>query len=417
LKIIKGGITAPQGFLAAGIPSGIKKSGKKDLALIYSEVTASAAGLFTSNKVKAAPIIVSQDHISSGKARAIIANAGCANACTGHKGIEDAKQMAFAAASMLNVPPEQILVASTGTISKPLPMDNILGGMRSLGKKLSKAGSADAADAILTTDLKRKEIAVQIMINKKPVRIGGIAKGSGMIHPDLVPPRSKYALKYGFGITPGHATMFCFITTDAEVKSPALGRMLKKAADASFNMITVDKDTSTNDCVFALANGMSKCGRMKRKDEAVFYSALEEVCKQLAKEIARDGEGATKLIEVRVEGAKSVADAAEISKSVAGSNLVKTAMFGQDPNFGRIMAAIGYSKAEIDPNRVNLFIGEHEVVRDGRVVNFNDVALKNYMKKDQIVIMAEIGLGKGAATAWGCDLTYDYVKINAKYTT
>lgn len=399
--IKKGGITSPQGFLASGMHVGIKKSGKKDLALISSKELANSAAVFTTNKVKAAPILVSQKHIHSGKAKAIIANSGNANACTGEQGLEDAKQMTCSAASALRVPYDNILVASTGPIGKALPLKSITTNMRSLVKKLSKTGGSNAAEAILTTDLVKKEIAVQLTLNRKEVKIGGIAKGSGMIHPNM----------------DLHATMFCFITTDAEVPSAALNKLLKRAVDVSFNMVTVDKDTSTNDCVFALANGMSGCGKLNKKEEEKFFRALEYVCQYLAKEIARDGEGATKLLEVRVAEAKNDDDAREVARSVAGSDLVKSAVFGEDPNFGRIMAAVGYSKAEVDPNAIDLFIGENQVVRQGAAIPFNSKAVNTYMKKDEISITVEIGLGKGMATAWGCDLTYDYVKINAKYST
>lgn len=402
MKTIKGGITAPEGFLASGIHSGIKKSAKKDLMLIYSKVPANAAGVFTSNKVKAAPIILSQKNIVSGKAQVIIANSGCANACTGEKGITDARQMVYAISSVLHVPFENILVASTGPIGKLLPMRNIMAGVRILSNSMSKGGGEDAAAAILTTDTRKKEIAVQMTINKKTVKIGGIAKGSGMIHPNMDLP---------------HATMFGFITTDADIPGNMLKSMLKKAVDRSFNSITVDRDTSTNDCVFLLANGMSKCGKLNKKGEEEFYGALIYVCQYLAKEIARDGEGATKLIEVRVEGAKSDEEATEVGRSVAGSDLVKSAMFGCDPNFGRIMAAVGNSKAEVVPDLVDLFIGEYRIMHKCEVVAFNVNALRKYLKKKDIVITVKLGLGKGSATAWGCDLTYDYVKINAEYST
>ncbi|MFC1768058.1 bifunctional glutamate N-acetyltransferase/amino-acid acetyltransferase ArgJ, partial [Candidatus Margulisiibacteriota bacterium] len=344
---------------------------------------------------------VSQNNIQYGKAKAIIANSGNANACTGEQGIEDAKQMTCSAASALRVPYDNILVASTGPIGKALPLKLITRNMRNLVKKLSKTGGSNAAEAILTTDLVKKEIAVQLTLNRKEVKIGGIAKGSGMIHPNM----------------DLHATMFCFITTDAEVSSATLNKLLKRATDVSFNMVTVDKDTSTNDCVFALANGMSGCGKLSKKEEDKFYRALEYVCQYLAKEIARDGEGATKLLEIRVAEAKNDNDAREVARSVAGSDLVKSAIFGQDPNFGRIMAAVGYSKAEVDPNAVNLFIGENQVVQQGAAIPFNSKAVNIYMKKKEICITVELGLGKGMATAWGCDLTYDYVKINAKYST
>ena len=328
MKQIKGGITAPKGFKASGMHCGIKKSGKKDLALIYSDVMANAAATFTSNKVKAAPILVSMEHIKSGKAQAIIANSGCANACTGNDGMEDAQIMAKAAASALNINSENILVASTGSIGSRLPLKNILNGIRMLSKRMSQSGGVEAADAILTTDTRRKEIAVQFKGGGRTITIGGIAKGAGMIAPNM-------------------ATLFSFITTDADVHSSNLKNYLKESVDKSFNMTVVDRDTSTNDCVFILANGKARNKALRGNDEKEFKQALDFVCTYLAKEIARDGEGATKLIEVKVAGAKSANDAKLIARSVAGSDLVKSAIFGEDPNFGRIMAALGYSGADV----------------------------------------------------------------------
>ncbi len=377
---------------------GIKKSGKKDIALIYSEVPASAAATFTSNKVKAAPILVSMDHIKSGKARAIIANSGCANACTGEEGLEDARMMVKMAASALNVHSREVLVASTGTIGTRLPMKCILSAGRTLSKKLSTSGGVDAADAILTTDTRRKEIAVRLTAGGKVITIGGIAKGSGMIAPNM-------------------ATLFSFITTDANIPSFKLKAYLKEAVDRSFNMTVVDRDTSTNDCVFILANGMAKNRLLLWKDEKDFKQALFFVCEYLAKEVARDGEGATKLIEVRVAGARSEKDAKLIARSVAGSDLVKSAIFGEDPNFGRIMAAVGYSGANIKQDLVNVFIGNIQVVNGGRAVLFNQKNAAKHLKGKDILINIMLGQGTSIATAWGCDLTYDYVKINAKYHT
>jgi len=377
---------------------GVKKSGKKDIALIYSEVVANAAATFTSNKVKAAPILVSMENIKKGKAQAIIANSGCANACTGAEGLEDANMMAKATASTLNINSQQVLVASTGSIGPRLPMKNILNGIRMLSKKMSKSGGDEAADAILTTDTRRKEIAVSVKAGGKTITIGGIAKGSGMIAPNM-------------------ATLFAFITTDAVVPSYILKMYLKEAVARSFNMAVVDRDTSTNDCVFMLANGMAKNKILMWKDEKDFKQALFFVCEYLAKEIARDGEGATKLIEVKVSGAKSMGDAKLIAKSVAGSDLVKSAIFGEDPNFGRIMAAIGYSGGEMKQDLVNVYIGSTQVVNGGKAVYFDQKEAKNNLKGKEVLINIMLGQGMSAATAWGCDLTYDYVKINAEYHT
>lgn len=398
MKTIAGGICAPKGFKAAGIESGIKRSGKKDLALVYSDVVADAAATFTLNKVKAAPILVSMDHIRGGKARAIIANAGCANACTGEGGLADAKMMTHLVATLFNIDEKHVLVASTGTIGTRIPMKNITGYMRALSKKLTYDGSNDASEAILTTDLRKKEIAVEVKVGGKSVRIGGIAKGSGMIAPNM-------------------ATMFAFITTDAHVPSIQLKFILKEIVEKTFNMTVVDKDTSTNDCVFVLANGLAKNRFLIGKDEATFKEALLYVCTYLAKEIARDGEGATKLLEVVVKGAKSNKDAKLIAKAIAGSDLVKTAMFGEDPNFGRIMAALGYSGANVDPNKADVHIGGLLVVKQGKAIKFNAVTARRHMKSKEIVIEIVVDQGSGEAKAWGCDLTYDYVKINAEYHT
>lgn len=398
MKVIKGSVTAPKGFTASGISSGIKRSGKKDLALIYSSAPANAAGVFTQNKVKAAPIIISMDHIRSGKAQAIIANAGCANACTGDQGLADARLMADATASSLNINARHVLVASTGSIGSYLPMKNLLPGIRSASKRLSEHGGAEAAEAIMTTDTRKKEIAVKLKAGGKSVTIGAIAKGSGMIAPNM-------------------ATMFAFITTDANVPAYDLKSYLLKAVDRSFNMTVVDRETSTNDCVFILANGQAGNRMLSGKDEKDFISALEYVCTYLAREIARDGEGATKLMEIRVAGARSEKDARAAARSVAGSDLVKSAIFGEDPNFGRIMAALGYSGARLDPCLVNIFIGSIEVVRGGKTLSFDNAKARKHLKGKEVLITVMLGLGKSNATAWGCDLTYDYVKINAEYHT
>jgi glutamate N-acetyltransferase / amino-acid N-acetyltransferase len=398
LNKIKGGVTAPKGFKASGMHCGVKKSGKKDLALIYSEIPANAAATFTCNKVKAAPILVSMDHVKSGKAQAIIANSGCANACTGSEGLEDAQIMAKAVASALNINRENVLVASTGSIGSRLPLKSILNGIRMLSKKLSPSGGVDAADAILTTDTKRKEIAVKLKAGGVIITIGGIAKGSGMIAPNM-------------------ATLFSFITTDAAIPSAKLKTYLMESVDKSFNMTVVDRDTSTNDCVFMLANGMSKNKVLRGNDENAFRQALDLVCIYLAKEIARDGEGATKLIEVKVAGAASVSDAKLAARAVAGSDLVKTAIFGEDPNFGRIMAAVGYSGADIEQGKVNVYIGSLLVVNGGKAVFFDQNDAKKHLKGKEIMININLGKGTGVATVWGCDLTYDYVKINAEYHT
>ncbi len=398
MKEIPGGITAPKGFRACGTHCGIKKSWKKDIALIYSDTLANAAAVFTTNKVKAAPVLVSMENIKDGKAQAIIANSGCANACTGAEGLEDAHIMAKSTAAVLNVRPDNVLVASTGSIGSKLPMKNILGCVRHLSKNLTVDGGVDAAEAILTTDTRKKEIAVQLKAGGKTVTIGGIAKGSGMIAPNM-------------------ATMFAFITTDADIPSIKLKAYLNEAVERSFNMVVVDKDTSTNDCVFLLANGAARNRAFSAKDEKEFKAALDHVCIYLAKEIARDGEGATKLIEVKVAGAKTPKDAKLVAKAVVGSDLLKAAIFGHDPNFGRIMAAVGYSGANIKQDLISVFIGGTQVIDGGKAIYFDKHAAQKHMKEKEINISIMMGQGTHMATAWGCDLTYDYVKINAKYHT
>ncbi|MDD5593168.1 MAG: bifunctional glutamate N-acetyltransferase/amino-acid acetyltransferase ArgJ [Candidatus Margulisbacteria bacterium] len=366
-------ITSPEGFTAAALAAGIKKSGKLDLALIVSEIPAVAAGVFTSNQFKAAPIIVSQKNIKSGFCQAIIANAGNANCGTGKQGLEDAKRMVAETAKTLGVKPEHVLVASTGSIHHFLPMKNIIPAIRPLVAKLSRAGGEGAAQAILTTDTRKKEIVVKV----GGYTIAGIAKGSGMIHPNM-------------------ATMFCFITTDAAIARPLLQKFLKQAVDKSFNMTTVDQCQSTNDCVFALANGMSGKRIQGPGARGQFYKALEQVCVYLAKEIARDGEGATQLMEVRVTGARNEKEARIAARAIAGSDLLKCAVYGRDHNIGRALAAAGASSAKLDQNKMK--------------------ADMKFGKKETIVT-CDLGVGKASAIAWGCDMTEGYIKINAEYHT
>jgi len=359
---------------------GIKRSGRKDLALIYSEVPAAAAGVFTSNQYKAAPILVSQKQIKSKSCQAIIANAGNANCGTGKRGIADAYRMVSETAKALKIDSRQVLVTSTGSIGKPLPMNKIVPGIRALAKKISKAGGRAAAEAILTTDTRVKEIAVKA----GGFTIAGIAKGSGMIHPNLAPSTSS-----------GHATMHAFITTDARVDRRLLQKLLKQAVDKSFNMITVDQCQSTNDCVFALANGLSKYQVPSTKYQE-FQKALEYVCIYLAKEIARDGEGATQLIEVRVTGARNEKEAREAARTIAGSDLLKCAVYGRDYNLGRVLSAAGASSAKINPAKVKA-----------------DIKFGNKLS----LVSCDLGVGRAMAVAWGCDLTEGYIKINARYHT
>jgi len=366
-------ITAPEGFTAAALAAGIKQSGKLDLALIVSEVPATVAGTFTTNQFKAAPVLVSRKNLKSGLCSAIIANAGNANCGTGKQGMEDARRMVNETAKTLGIKPEHVLVASTGSIHHFLPMKNIVPAIRPLVSKLSKAGGEDAAKAILTTDLRKKEISIKV----DGYTVAGIAKGSGMIHPNM-------------------ATMFAFITTDAAVPRALLQKMLAKAVGYSFNMTTVDQCQSTNDCVFALANGMSGVKVQSPKSQVVFYKALEAVCIYLAKEIAADGEGASQLMEVRVTGARNEQEARVAARAIAGSDLLKCAVYGRDHNIGRVLAAAGSTTAKLDPAKMK--------------------ADMKFGKKETIVT-CDLGAGKASAVAWGCDLTEGYIKINAEYHT
>lgn len=401
LNAITGGVTAPKGFLAAGVKAGIKKSGKQDVALIYSEVPAAAAGVFTTNTMAAAPVVISRQVAANGMASAVAVNAGCANACTGKQGTIDAQQMAKAAAEALSVPTKQVFVASTGIIGQTLPMDKLTAGLKDAASKLSKEGEKDASMAILTTDTTEKKTAYTFTLGGKSVTIAGMAKGSGMIHPNM-------------------ATMLGFITTDAAIDSTLLQQALKASTEVSFNMVSVDGDTSTNDSVFLLANGMAdneKIVDASSADFADFQEALTVVCTDLAKKIAKDGEGASKFLEVNVEGASSFASAKQIAMAIAKSPLVKTAFFGEDPNWGRIICAIGYSGENIQPADTNIWIGDIQVVANGMGADFKEAALKKIMSKDDIVITAKVGDGTEKATVWTCDFSYEYVKINGEYHT
>jgi len=396
---ISGGITAPKGFKAAGVHCGIKRK-KKDLAIIYSEVPAEASAVFTSNQVKAAPLLVDQNLLKEGdKFRAVVINSGNANACTGRKGIEDAKKMAVWTAKELGLLPAEVLVASTGKIGTFLPMDRIRQGIKNAVSSLDKNGSSDAAYAILTTDKVKKEIAVEIKIDGVVVRIGGIAKGSGMIYPNM-------------------ATMLSFITTDALIDRDALKIAFKTAVDKSFNLITVDGERSTNDMVVILANGMAGNKKIYRNSSGcrIFQKALDYVCTELAKKIVRDGEGATKFIEVRVEGAANFEDAKKAAFSIANSNLVKTAMYGEDPNWGRIVSAIGNAPIKIDPEKIKVFFNGIQVVRKNMPVAGGREKVKKLLSQNNIEISVNLGIGKGDCTVWTSDLSPEYIRINSLYT-
>ncbi|AGL00027.1 bifunctional glutamate N-acetyltransferase/amino-acid acetyltransferase ArgJ [Desulfoscipio gibsoniae] len=396
---ITGGVTAPQGFTAAGAVAGIKHE-RKDVALVYSDREASVAGVFTTNIVKAAPVLLTMEHIKDGTARAVVANSGNANACVGPRGLDDARAMVSEAAGLLRLPAEQVLVASTGVIGQPMPMDRVLSGVQRAVAELSREGGRDAAAAIMTTDTVAKEAAVTVELGGVKATIGGMAKGSGMIHPNM-------------------ATMLCFITTDAAIDSGWLHKALTTAVERTFNMITVDGDTSTNDMVVALANGASgnRVINGEDLDYAAFATALEAVCRKLAVAVAADGEGATRLLEVQVQGAATQLDARLVARAVASSSLVKAAVFGKDANWGRVLCAAGYSGAGFDPDAVDIYVGDVQVAKNGGGLPFSEERAAEVLAGDRVVFTIDLHNGDSCATAWGCDLTYDYVRINGSYRT
>jgi glutamate N-acetyltransferase/amino-acid N-acetyltransferase len=398
MNIIEGGVTAPKGFTAAGVACGIKKNNNKDLAIVCSDDNAIASAVFTTNVVKGHSVQVSMEHIKNGIARAIVINSGNANACVGEGGYKDALEMTSLAAELLQCEPDDILVNSTGVIGSKLNMPNIRSGIRSAVSTLSVNGSSDAEEAIMTTDLMPKEIAVEIEIQGEKVRIGGMAKGSGMIHPNM-------------------ATMIGIITTDANISRSLLDKALKHCVKSTFNRVSVDGDTSVCDSVFILANGFADNDAIVKDDYeySVFVSALMHVCTYLAKLMAKDGEGATKLVEIIVDGAQDEADAYKAVSAVAKSPLVKTAIFGEDANWGRIITAAGYSGAAFDPNLIDIYIGDILVCRNGTVVNFDESAAKKVLKQKEITIKINLKKGKVSDRIWTCDFSYDYVKINGSY--
>jgi len=398
--IPNGTVTSPQGFLAGASYAGIKTRGDGvlDLGLLCSEVPCVAAGVFTTNKVKAAPVVLCRERLAGGTARAIVVNSGCANACTGEQGIADSNTMAELTARKLGVPSEEILVASTGVIGVPLPMERIRNGIEEI--VLSGEGGHQLARAIMTTDTLPKEIAVSVRLGEKRVTIGGIAKGVGMIYPDM-------------------ATLLCFLTTDAVLDASLAQTALRKAVDESFNMIAIDSDTSTNDTVLLLASGLAgnKLLQAGSAEAEVFQDALREVCIYLAKCLARDGEGATKLIEVRVEGALTLKEARLAARTVASSSLVKAALHGSDPNWGRILAAVGRSGAEIDLPKTDLYLKELCLLKAGCPVAFEQAEARERLSNTEVSIRVCLNLGKESAIAWGCDLSEEYVTINSDYAT
>ena len=395
--IRSGSITSASGFQAGAIHAGMKSKDELDLAILCSQVTCKATGVFTTNQIKSAPIVLSRRHISKGRARAIVANSGCANACTGKQGLVDTLEMTELAAAKLGVSPEQVLVASTGVIGMPLPMDRIRSAIPKV--KLTKKGGHDFSRAIMTTDTRPKEIAVRVDSQEGRFTIGGVAKGAGMIHPNM-------------------ATILCFIATDALVSDGFLRWALHDAVDGSINMISIDGDTSPSDCTFLLANGSAGNASLDFSNGAAFREALNAVCTHLAKSIVRDGEGATKLIEVMVEGAEDQLQARQAARVVVSSPLVKAAIHGNDPNWGRIVAALGRSGAKVREGKLDAYLNEVCVMRQGSPSVFNRAEMAAELSKsDGVLIKLCLNLGQGKATAWGCDLSEEYVTINSAYTT
>ena len=404
MKRIEGGVCAAKGFTAGGIYCGIRKNKtKRDLSMIYSEVKASAAAVYTTNLVKGAPLSVTKAHIADGYAQAILCNSGNANTCNAD-GIEVAEKMSEAAASALGIAAQDVIVASTGVIGQPLDIAPIAAGVPLLAGALSANGSSEAAEGIMTTDTRLKEVAVEFELGGKPCRIGGIAKGSGMIHPNM-------------------ATMLVFITTDAAIAPALLQKALSTDVTETFNMISVDGDTSTNDMVAVLANGLAGNPEITEEngDFAVFMQALNTVTLYLCRKIAGDGEGATKLLECVVSGAADAQTAKTVAKSVICSSLTKAAMFGADANWGRVLCAIGYSGAAVNVQAVDVSFrskaGSIAVCKNGAGVDFSEEEAKKILLEDEIDILIGLHSGDASATAWGCDLTYDYVKINGDYRT
>ena len=404
MEFIKGGVCAAKGFKASGVHCGIRKNKtKKDLALIVSETQANAAAVYTTNLVKGAPITVTKQNIADGKATAVICNSGNANTCNTN-GVEIAQQMCALVEEHTGIPANDVVVASTGVIGQPLDIEPIKSGMGELVSSLSDSGSADAAYGIMTTDTVLKEVAVEFQIGGKQCRIGGIAKGSGMIHPNM-------------------ATMLVFITTDTAISSEMLSAALKSDIQDTFNMVSIDGDTSTNDMVCVLANGLAGNEPITSQGEAfdTFKSALREVNTYLCRAIAKDGEGATKLLECKVFNAKDKQTARTVAKSVVCSSLLKAAVFGADANWGRVLCAIGYSSADVDVNKIDVSFksqaGEILVCQNGMGVDFSEEKAKEILIKDEIEVLIDLKSGSESAVARGCDLTYDYVKINGDYRT
>lgn len=404
-KFIEGSVTAPKGFTAAGVCASVKPSNKtkRDVALIYCEKKCTAAAVYTKNLVKSSAILVTQNHLADGYAQAVIVNSGNANTCNAD-GVEKAEKMCSLAADALGVDSNDVIVASTGVIGQILPIEPIEKGVAMMKGNLSKEGGTDAAEAIMTTDTVKKEMAMEMTLGGKTVTVGGIAKGSGMIHINM-------------------GTMLSFVTTDVAISSEMLYEALKEAVEDSYNMVSVDGDTSTNDTLAIMASGLAGNPEIteKNQDYRDFVDGITEAFKQLAKKLAGDGEGATKLLICTVTGAKTKKDAVMVSKSVICSSLLKAAMFGADANWGRVLCAVGYSGADVDVTKVDVDFksvkGEIAVCRNGAGIEFSEEKAKEILLEKEIEILVNVGDGEGKAQAYGCDLTYDYVKINGDYRT
>ena len=405
IKVIEGGVTAAKGFMAASTAAGIKYKNRQDMAMIYSKEPCKSAGTFTTNLVKAAPVRWDQDIVYNHQgARAVICNSGIANACTGEEGFVYCRETAKAASESLGIPEDSVLVASTGVIGMQLPIDRIANGVKAMAPKLegSREAGLEAAKAIMTTDTEKKEAAVEIEIGGKTVTVGGMCKGSGMIHPNM-------------------CTMLGFITSDVDISKELLQEALSEDIKDTYNMVSVDGDTSTNDTVLLLANGQAGNPKITEKnaDYEEFKKALNYVNTTLAKKIAGDGEGATALFEVKVIGAATKAEAVTLSKSVVTSSLTKAAIYGHDANWGRILCALGYSGVQFDPEKVDLYFeskaGKIKIIENGVSTGYSEEEATKILSEDAVTAIADMKMGEASATAWGCDLTYDYVKINADY--
>ena len=405
MEIITGGVTAAKGFLAAGVEAGIKYQNRKDMAMVYSKTPCRAAGVFTTNVVKAAPVLWDKEVVESEwEAQAIVVNSGIANACTGKLGYEYCRETAGAAADALEISPQSVLICSTGVIGMQLPMEKMTEGVRMLAKAIKPGEEAgtDAAKAIMTTDTRNKQVAVKVTIGGKEVTIGGMCKGSGMIHPNM-------------------CTMLAFVTTDVNISKKLLQEALSADVQDTFNMVSVDGDTSTNDTLLVLANGQAGNPEITEKgaDYDTFVEALHYVNETLAKKIAGDGEGATALFEVKVIHADNKEDAKTLAKSVITSSLTKAALFGHDANWGRILCALGYSGAKFDPEAIELYLessaGKILIFKEGMAADYSEEEATRILSCSEVTALVDMKMGEAEATAWGCDLTYDYVKINADY--